>query len=57
MTLKRNYWSYGLSNWFKETFLGLEKVRARNIKGRYVADDKSTLNLNEAYVWRNKWRP
>jgi len=57
MTLKRNYWFYGLSYWFKETFLGLERVRARNIKGRYVADDKSTLEINEAYVWRNKWRP
>jgi len=57
MTLKRNYWSYGLSNWFKERFLGVERVRARNIKGRYVADDKSTLQVNEAYVWQNKWRP
>ena len=55
--MKRNYWFFGLSNWFKERFLGLERVRARNIKGRYVADDKSTLNINEAYVWRNKWRP
>lgn len=25
-------------------------VRARNSKGRYVADDKSTPNVNEAYV-------
>ena len=24
--------------------------RARNAKGRYVADDKSTPNVNEAYV-------
>ena len=55
--MKRNYWYYGLSNWFKETFLGLERVRARSIKGRYVADNKSTLQVNEAYVWQNKWRP
>ena len=25
------------------------KVRARNKKGHYVADDKSTPNVNEAY--------
>mgnify|MGYP001311172418 CR=1 FL=1 len=25
-------------------------VRARNAKGHYVADDKSTPNVNEAYV-------
>ena len=25
-------------------------VRARNKKGRYVADDKSTPNVNEAYA-------
>ena len=26
------------------------KVRARNKKGHYVADDKSTPNVNEAYT-------
>jgi hypothetical protein len=26
------------------------KVRARNKKGRYVADDKSTPDVNEAYT-------
>ena len=26
-----------------------KQVRARNKKGRYVADDKSTPNVNEAY--------
>lgn len=25
-------------------------VRARNAKGRYIADDKSTPDVNEAYV-------
>ena len=42
----------GLSKWFKETFLGLEEktVRARDKKGKYVGDDKSTPNVNEAYT-------
>jgi hypothetical protein len=41
----------GLSKWFKETFLGIEEkvVRNRTKKGKYVADDKSTPNINEAY--------
>ena len=41
----------GLSKWFKETFLGVEEkvVRNRTKKGRYVAADKSTPNINEAY--------
>ena len=41
----------GLSKWFKETFLGLEEktVRSRNKKGKYVGDDKSTPDINEAY--------
>ena len=45
----------GLSKWFKETFLGLEEktVRARNKKGKYVGDDKSTPNVNEAYTTVN----
>jgi hypothetical protein len=54
--MKRNYWYYGLSNWFKKYVLGMERVRARNEKGQYVGDDKSTLDDNEAYIWRNKWR-
>jgi hypothetical protein len=41
-------------NWLKKLFVGEEKpasgVRARNAKGRYVADDKSTPNVNEAYA-------
>jgi len=31
------------------TWLGYETVRARDEKGRYVADDKSTPDVNEAY--------
>ena len=57
MKKKRNYWNIGLSAWFKDRFLcTTEMVRARNVKGQYVGDDKSTLNVNEAYIWRNKWR-
>lgn len=41
-------------NWLKKLFVGEEKpasgVRARNSQGHYVADDKSTPNVNEAYV-------
>jgi hypothetical protein len=45
----------GLSKWFKATFLGIEEktVRARNKKGKYVGDDKSTPNVNEAYTTVN----
>jgi hypothetical protein len=28
----------------------METVRARNNKGKYVADDPSTLDVNEAYT-------
>ena len=31
-------------------FFGWKRVRARDEKGRYVADDKSTPNKNEAYT-------
>ena len=35
--------------WKKFTdFLGFETVRARDEKGRYVADDKSTPNVDES---------
>ena len=45
----------GLSKWFKETFLGIEEktVRARNKGGKYVGDDKSTPDVNEAYTTVN----
>tara|TARA_R110000824_G_scaffold385391_1_gene579628 strand:- start:912 stop:1103 length:192 start_codon:yes stop_codon:yes gene_type:complete len=32
----------------------METVRARNKKGHYLADDKSTPDVNEAYVKRKK---
>ena len=35
--------------WSKVTGTEKVKVRARNKKGHYVADDKSTPNVNEAY--------
>ena len=38
------------------TWLGFETVRARDEKGRYVADDKSTPNKNEAYTRVRKTR-
>ena len=31
-----------------------EMVRARNKKGQYVGDDKSTPDVNEAYTRRKK---
>jgi len=41
-------------NWLKRLFDNTEPeatgVRARNVKGHYVADDKSTPKVNEAYV-------
>ena len=41
-------------NWLKRLFDNTEPeatgVRARNAKGHYVADDKSTPKVNEAYV-------
>ena len=42
----------GLSKWFKATFLGIEEkiVRARDKDGKYVGDDKSTPDVNEAYT-------
>jgi len=48
---------------FWNNFTGNEEVtvRSRNKKGHYVADDKSTPNVNEAYttkrVKKKKGRP
>lgn len=40
-----------LSNiWDKVTGTKRVEVRARNKKGHYVADDKSTPDVNEAYT-------
>ena len=36
--------------WNKITGTEKVKVRARNKKGHYVADDKSTPDVNEAYT-------
>jgi hypothetical protein len=36
--------------WNKVTGTEKVKVRSRNKKGHYVADDKSTPNVNEAYT-------
>jgi len=36
--------------WDKITGTQRVEVRARNKKGHYVADDKSTPNVNEAYT-------
>jgi sterol desaturase/sphingolipid hydroxylase (fatty acid hydroxylase superfamily) len=36
--------------WDKITGTEKVKVRSRNKKGHYVADDKSTPNVNEAYT-------
>ena len=38
------------SNSLLDPFQKIEKVRARNKKGHYVADDKSTPNVNEAWT-------
>jgi len=49
--VKRNYWYLGLSETFRDRFINTTVlVRARNKKGRYVADDKTTKKVNEAYV-------
>ena len=54
---RRNYWNLGLSDWFKNTFINTtERIRARNAIGRYVGDDKSTPDVNEAYVTVSKKR-
>ena len=36
--------------WNRVTGTETVKVRARNKKGHYVADDKSTPDVNEAYT-------
>ena len=42
----------GILSKFGDKVTGTEKVkvRSRNKKGHYVADDKSTPNVNEAYT-------
>ena len=57
MSIKRNYWYIGLSEWFRTSFLGAETitVRARNKKGHFVKDDPKT-EKNEAYMTTKKPR-
>jgi len=57
MSIKRNYWYIGLSEWFKTRFLGVETVtvRARNAKGHFIKDDPKTKK-NEAYMTATKPR-
>lgn len=48
-----------MSFWGKVAdFFGLERVRARDAKGRYIADDPKTAK-NEAYtrVYKGKKKP
>jgi sterol desaturase/sphingolipid hydroxylase (fatty acid hydroxylase superfamily) len=42
--------------WDKVTGTEKVKVRSRNKKGQYVADDKSTPDVNEAYTTVRKKR-
>jgi sterol desaturase/sphingolipid hydroxylase (fatty acid hydroxylase superfamily) len=42
--------------WDKVTGTERVKVRSRNKKGHYVADDKSTPDVNEAYTTVRKKR-
>ena len=48
---KRNYWYCGLSRWFRERFIyTTEVIRTRDKRGKFVADDPSTPDVNEAYT-------
>ena len=49
--MKRNYWYTGLSKWFMKNIIGPtgSGVRAKDSRGRYIKDDKSTADVNEAY--------
>jgi len=49
--MKRNYWNCGLSEWFKKRFVyTTQKIRKRDEEGKYVGDDKTTPDVNEAYT-------
>jgi|TARA_R100001510_G_C7622346_1_gene182939 hypothetical protein len=43
-------------SWFKSLFkvTEQEKVRAKDCKGRFVADDPSTPDVNEAWTTKKK---
>jgi hypothetical protein len=42
----------GVKSWFKRVFRGVEEVqvRARDVDGRFVPDDPTTKDVNEAYT-------
>jgi hypothetical protein len=46
-------------SWFNKVleYFGYETVRARDEKGRYVGDDKSTPDVNEAYTVQKVKKP
>ena len=49
--MKRNYWNCGLSEWFKKRFVyTTQKIRKRDEEGKYVGDDKTTPDVDEAYT-------
>jgi hypothetical protein len=50
MKRRLNNMSFFKKLWDKVTNTERVQVRARNKKGHYVADDKSTPDVNEAYT-------
>jgi hypothetical protein len=48
--LPKSYHSFITKFWQKVRGVEEKTVRARTKKGRFVADDKSTPNVNEAYT-------
>ena len=45
----------GFRTWFKRTFRNVKEVevRARDDDGRFVGDDPTTKNVNEAYTTKD----
>ena len=45
----------GVRRWFKRVFRNVEevKVRARDEDGRFVGDDPTTKNVDEAYTTKD----
>jgi hypothetical protein len=45
----------GVRRWFKRVFRNVEEVevRARDDDGRFVGDDPTTKNVNEAYTTKD----
>lgn len=46
-------------SWFNKVleYFGYETVRSRDDKGRFVGDDKSTPEVNEAYTVKKVRKP